>query len=359
MKLAGIFSALGIGLGALAFVAFQGCSSSSSDSGTGGSGVGGPPAKPSAPATTSTTEKNFAVHTLLLGDAARGGGAQSTSAWKKYGYNVDGVVSNGDATQGCKGTKAAKIDGDNGIDNSFGANIVQTILTTAGQDAPTKINQAISDGKFTVMLDITGLSDDAKQSATGLKGIILAGGGFDDDGGTKPTFTSADNWPVRPELLSNPSDPKSSTISLGDAYVNAGTFVANAEVKLSLILFGVSLDLNIHHGIITFDHTQPNHADNGTIAGVVKTTELVEGLKNIAGYLGNGQLCSQAALQGLLDTITAASDIMADGSAGDPATACDGISVGLGFTADVIGNPAKVAAPTKAEPNPCDADGGK
>ncbi len=361
MKLARVFGLMSVGVAAGGIFLFQACSSSSSAT----SSVGKPPGKPaSGTPTASTTEHNFAIYNLLLGDAPRGtGAAQSTTAWKKFGYNIDGKVSTRNSTDVCKvsnsGPKSVHDNGENGIDNSFGANILPIILNTAGAQGPATINQAITDGKFTIMFDVTGLDDTPTQTNTGLTAQVLAGGAFDPDGGTKPTYTMADNWPVRPELLSNPTDPKSSMVKFTDAYVTNGTFVnadpgtGNSDITIALSFSGVALSLTIHKAIVTFDHTAAGLADNGTIAGVIGTEELITGLKAVAGRISTS-LCTGSAFDGIAGQIKQASDIMHDGTQSADQT-CDGISIGLGFVAKQIGNPAKVGSLGTPTPDPCSA----
>ena len=200
MKLARVVTVVGLGLSVGGIFALQACSSSSSSSGGGSAGTV-PPVLPSgATATTATTEHNFALHTLQLGDTTRAG-ATSTTAWKDYGYNIDGKISTPTSTDLCTvaaGAKKSAVyqDGTNGIDNSFGENILPIITSVAGADAASKINQSINSGGFTIQFDITGLSDDPTQTASGITGFLNAGGAFDADGGTTPTWTTADNWPL-------------------------------------------------------------------------------------------------------------------------------------------------------------------
>src|SRR5262245_18828105 len=93
MKFATALSLLGLGLGVLGFTLSQQACSSDSTSGGGASTLGRPPARPAGAAqTTSTTGHTFAMHTLLLGDTDRSTPPNaSTNAWKKYGYNIDGL----------------------------------------------------------------------------------------------------------------------------------------------------------------------------------------------------------------------------------------------------------------------------
>ncbi len=361
MKLARVLTVVGLGLSVGGIFAIQACSSSSS-SDTGGSVGAVPPALPSgAAATTSTTEHNFALQTLLLGDTPRGSTSPSNTAWKDYGYNIDGKISTPSSTDLCTiaagGSKSTVYqDGTNGIDNSFGENILPIILSVAGADAASKINQSIAAGSFTIQIDVTGLSDDPAQTASGLSGFLNAGASFD-DGGAPPTFTTADNWPVSTSLLSNPSDPRSSTIKFPGAYVVGGTFVngpfgsASNDITISISLSGVALALTVHKAILTFDHKTATAASNGTIAGVIKTSELISGLKAVAGRIST-QLCGGSAFDDIASQITAASDILSDGTnaAGTP---CDGISIGLGFTAAQIAPPTIAVPPGAGGADPC------
>src|SRR5262245_46802482 len=70
----------------------------------------------------------LAISKLYLGDTDRQG-KKSTSAWKGFGFNLDGKVSTAQSTDLCKpraGGKASTSypDGEHGIDNSFGKNIL-------------------------------------------------------------------------------------------------------------------------------------------------------------------------------------------------------------------------------------------
>jgi len=349
----GVLAAAAALLAGGAAIAAPGCGGSD-DGGGGGAGdpvLAGaqPPAKGGAP-TQDASERNFALKTMDFGESER---------WKKLGYNIDGKISTSASVDVCKptasGDRSVHNNGDSGIDNSFG----QKIVPFLGQLAPitTSVTQAIADGAFTVMIDVTGLTDDAKQTATGASGKIFAGGAFDpDDAGLRPTFTTSDDWPVRPELLSSPSDAKSSTIAFHDAYVSGGTWVngsGSSDVRLSLTLAGSTLSITVHHAIITFNHTAPGHAANGVVAGVIGTQELVASVGQVAGSL-NSSLCDPVTAASLAKTLEGASDILSDGTQ-DPAKTCDGISIGLGFTAEQIAPPSKVAPPAAAAAAACAA----
>lgn len=337
---------------------------SGTDSGTGSMTGKVPPPKPMAGTTTSTDEQTFALNSLLLGDSARGSTATSTTAWKDYGFNIDGKISDAKSTDVC--TRAAgapssvQADGNSGIDNSFGANILPIIQSAGSIPNPSQtISDSISKGSFTIQLKIKGLMG-AKQTNTGLSAQLFASGAFDEDGGTKPTFTTADNWPVRPELLNNPNDVSmGSKVTFPDSYITNGTFVTpTGTITLSLVFQGVALDIEIVKAVVVMD-INGDSGDNGTIAGVIPTEKLIDGLQKVAGRISKS-LCGNA-FDGIAQQIRQTSDINADGS-NSAGKACDAISIGIGFTAKHVGNPTKIASLGTAPPDPCttpmDAGGG-
>jgi hypothetical protein len=340
-------------VGALAYQA--GCSSSPADA-----GVGLPPG-PSGQPTVSNNVETFAVQSLLLGEADRSG-APSNTAWKSYGYNLDGKVSTKDSTDVCTlhtgAPKTNQADGNNGIDNAFGAVILPIIETAASLPTPsTTISGAITKGDFTIQIQVTGLDDTATQTNTGLKGQLFASGAYDN--GT-PTFDSTTDWPVSGLLLNDPTNIASgSKIAFNSAYVSNGTFVSGdlttggITVTISLVFQGVPLALSVNHAVITFDHTDAADAANGTIAGVIDTEQLISGLQSVAGRI-SASLCGSA-FNGIADQIRQASDIIKDGSNAAGAQ-CDGISIGLGFVGKKIANPTKIASDDGAvPPDPCAA----
>ncbi len=358
MKRTALLTFVSVGLVLGTVTAINGCSSSSSDAAP--ANVKRAPAKPSGPATSDTSTKTFAVQTLYLGDAPRSGAA-NPDAWKKFGYDLDGKVTSKDSSDVCQlpagAQRIVKEDGDDGIDNSFGHNLLPVILG-ASPTAAADLNKQLAKGAFTLMFTVSGLADGASQTATGLKGYLNAGSAFDPSGQKSPTFTTADDWPVIPELLSNPSDPASSKTQFSDAYVMNGTFVNGSDAKITITLGfnGQNLDLNIYKAVVTFDHKDPSTAANGVIAGILNTEEFIGGLQRIAGQL-QANLCSGDQLKTITDQIRSMSDIMANGTQ-DPSKTCDGISIGLGFDAKQIMNPTKVGPSGQGTPTGCGADAG-
>src|SRR5262249_54509441 len=153
--------------------------------------------------TASTAEHNFAMHKLFLGDTDRNL-VKSDTAWQTYGYNLDGKISTKDSTDVCTpqmgGSSKVHNNGPGGVANSFGQNIV-AIITNLVSNATQQINDAVNKGSFTVMFDTIGLDDSmATQTNIGVTGELLAGGTFMKGGmAAMPTWSMADDWPIRPE----------------------------------------------------------------------------------------------------------------------------------------------------------------
>ncbi len=127
-------------------------SSASSASST---GVGG-----GAPGCTPTNGAVLAVTKLYYGDTNFDGSPDKVNAWKQFGFNIDGKASTASSVDLCKPQPNASPstvypDGNAGIDNSFGKNILPIFLglTSSFSD---KANQSIASGHYTLMFDLEG-----------------------------------------------------------------------------------------------------------------------------------------------------------------------------------------------------------
>jgi hypothetical protein len=361
-----------------------GCSSSSGNTGGGGtSNLDDPPAPPTSGTAKSMTPHNYALHKLYMGDTDRTG-VTSSSAWQTFGYDLDGKYTTASSTDVCTlvagASKSVQVDGNGGIDNSFGANImpiIQTLDATASQT----VNNSIQAGSFTVMTYVVGFDDSAsnKTTATGLSGVLLAGGSYPaaNDGGA-PSWDMNTHWPIRPELLncypSGGSDSCSSStnpitaadVQFPHAFQTKGTWVNGTpgDLQLSLTIGGNAITLNVHSAVVSFDPSSsgPGSVTNGTIAGALNTQELIASLMQIAGHISTS-LCSGSAFMSIASQIQQTSDILVNTTTNavtnTAGSMCSGISVGLGFDATEIALPtgADIAAMTPPGPDPC-ADAG-
>jgi hypothetical protein len=342
-------------------------SSSSSSSGAGGSQMSAePPGPPAMTPPDGTGNTTFAISQLFLGDTDRctpaageatcTGTPDALNGWKNFGFNIDGIIAAPPYSNLCKpvDNAAASVhqNGNGGIDNSFGQNILQIILSLSSTASQT-INQDITSGKFTVMLSMVNLGAGANYNPLLTR---LYGGA---DLGSNPKFDGTDSWPVLPSLLNNPSDITSAKVQFMSSYVNNQTWVSGSKgsIDLNLSIDSFSLDLTIGSAQIAFDMDSTHHyGSNGTIAGVLNTQTLINELQKVAGAF-DPAFCdpTNPTFQSIATEISQASDILSDGSQ-DPTKTCDGISIGLGFNAALV-QLGSVAAPTTGPANPC-ADAG-
>jgi hypothetical protein len=355
---------------------FAACGGDSDSDGKGGSGateggVGGaaggvtdpagdgkiPPVKPEAPPAAGTEDTVLAINQLFLGDTDRNGVLDLTyQAWKKFGFNLDGLMSTAKGTNHCKPVEGAiktnvQPDGDDGIDNAFGASLVPVLGALAGNLSETA-TEAIDEGSFTIMLKLEKL--EAKPDQTAINTLLYGGA----DMGVPPNWDGNDEWPVLPELL-NGGDINNPKVKFTDSYMAGGVWVSGSAgtLNLSLSVSGIDLTLKIEKALIAMKITGTGSgasATDGTIGGVLPTEQFIAELKKVAAPLLNS--CDSSTVEAIATQVRQASDIMQDGTNGDPTKTCDGISIGLGFNAKAV--KLGVVAPVSEPPDdPC-ADGG-
>jgi hypothetical protein len=259
-------------------------------------------------------------------------GEGNSGEWKKVGYDLDGKASTGSSKDLCmlnSGGMAStsQPDGDNGIDNSFGKNLLPTILSLY-PTWTTDINNGIQNGRFTALVKLLCLPDtgDVKQFTTELyAGTTLP---------MAPAFDGSDKWPVEPGLLSDPLDPLSSTVLFPNSSLTGVTFDAGKDGKFIIsvpvrtMTDSTSMKLTLYAAHITMTMSADRKsATGGMIGGVLNTEEFVAEVKKVGFLL---QLCGNPLFDNLVNQVRQASDIMDDGTQ-DPMQVCNGISMGLGF----------------------------
>ena len=301
--------------------------------------VGQPPARPDAPATTASGLRTFAVRALYLGDSTRAGTA-SVFAWKSFGYNLDGKVSSSKSTDVCQRVQGAsasvQTDGDTGIDNAFGYSIM-AIISGLQPDATVAQNTRIGDGGPTTLFQITGLSADETQTATGLVVDAFAASPFDgiaENTGKKPTFSLADNWPVLPSATKSGTVASGASVRSSEAYIVGGTLVAHFDVlNVQVLLLQSTMVVPLRKVVVTA-RVSNGALSGGIIAGVISSADMRQTFATQLNVLTD-QFCDPSARENVLALINQTSDITVDGS--NPPTAnCDAISAGLAFEAAAI-----------------------
>ena len=276
---------------------------------------------PSTPPTKVTY--TFAVNQFFWGDTSRAS-VPTYGAWRTFGLDIDGKITDATSTDVCT-TTGVQGDGVNGIDNALGELFVATMPDDGSPTVETA--QQLAAGIWTIQIQVTGLSDDAKQTSAGLSARMFASPRYS---GAPPSFDEATDWPV---------------YGTGDAFdrvaVDEGVLTAHASAPIHLVLLynGVTLPLVLHDATIGFTHASREEALDGTIAGVLDLQEFTATMRQIAGRI-SPSLCGSG-FDGIASQFAAAADILKNGSnrAGVP---CDGISVGFGFNAKLVANPSQI-----------------
>jgi hypothetical protein len=298
------------------------------------------PDAPAAAVTSRTDAATFAVDSLSFGEDSR-------DDWARYGFDLDRKITTTTSTDVCRRVRGAPAmtqrDGDFGIDNSFGQNVVPFLRTLAAD--PRTLSEvstkSIRRGGFTLQLEITGLDGTSAQTNVGLATQVFASSVFD-PGGAAPTFTRGEAWPVRNDLLApNAGGSLASKYSFRNGYVTDGTFVSGVgELVLGAVFMGEPIDLHLRSAVIV--GRVEGDGMTGTLAGAIDTAELVGAATRVAGRL-NDTLCGSAFDVMALELFQA-SDLLLDGS-NDPDRTCDAISMGVGFTARRVANPTRSTPP--------------
>jgi hypothetical protein len=306
----------------------------STSSGTGANGAGGQGGEGAqggggfTPTCVETTGTVLAVNELFMGDTDRDG-APSAVAWMQYGFNLDNLVSTPASTDVCQPANGgspndAYPDGDAGIDNSFGRNVVP-ILQGFQQDFSVAVNASIQAGETTLMLHLTDLAAGADQAPIVTR---LYGGS---PMGSAPAFDGTDCWPVVREQLQDPGDIESAqtTYDTSTLVANHWESATTGDVTLTITIAGLSATFVVHAARFSMD-VDPDHqgATLGQLGGVLDTDEFVTEIRRLAGFV-NPVLCT-GVVDSILNQIRQASDIMNDGTQ-DPTATCNGISIGIGF----------------------------
>jgi len=275
-----------------------------------------------------------AMNHIYAGDKDPNGTTSST-AWEQYGLNIDGLNTTNNFAGHCQpnsgGTPSqAFLNGNAGIDNSFGHNIVP-LLGTVAQGWSDNINMNITAGDAGYFFDLVGATIMPDQ--TGITTRFYSG----DQLGYAPKFDGTDCWPVDGATVNNPNDITSAKVvfSGGSLASNVWTSGPPQTLSLTIAVQGAALTLTLHHAVVQAPFTVDHKGTVlGQISGVLGTEEFVNTVKQLAGTF-DPSLCSGSALMAIESQIRQASDIMVDGTQ-DPNQTCNGISIGLGFTAKQI-----------------------
>lgn len=298
--------------------------------GTGVAGVGGDAGSAGA----GFIEEGFYISDYQLGTHDPNG-TPSSNAWQYYGADIDGKVSTSASTNHCRlqpgANPSVKQDGIDGIDNSFGANVLP-MLQSIEPGVAEELNARIAHGDSTVI-------------ATGPSGFEQIISGSIARANTFSSSSGSEWW------VSDVDYPGGfANCSIDGETLNDHVYVWSFGTwKLPLMVGGTELLVPIRQPDVS------GTSVNGVltemmISGVIPTEELIEALRQVAGAL-DPSLCSGSTFDSIAQQVRAASDVRVDGTNGDPSLDCNGISIGIGvkFTGALI----RGYASTKPTPPAC------
>jgi hypothetical protein len=269
----------------------------------------------------------FALSKVYI-DRDRATGAPSADAWKKYGFDLDGLATAASSTNHCQpvaGADAARVktDGDNGIDNAFGASIAPII---ASFDQPNQPGW-VQTWNTSLQLDPDLVLRFPAQEAASYPAQVYASAPLCKDSSARtPKLFPIDAATVEGNDVDRPKAPPITGTLAGDVWTSDVIAslaivipVAGGPIPMRLQRVRMSMRLSADRKSVT----------DGVIGGIANTEELVAALRQFKGFI-NPLACVPGVFDQYEAKIRQASDILDDGTQ-DPQRTCNGITVGIGF----------------------------
>jgi len=324
-----------------------GSSTTTSDAGPDGAAAdSGPAGDATPPPDSGPGTTTWVFKKMFVGDSDRTFKASAT-AWRTFGADIDGKATTSMSTDVCQRAQGApsmvQADGDNGVDNSFGANVLPVLLAAGLSNPSLQWSQATQQGATRpVLLRVQGLAQTSASTPTDLFiGAIPPGPPVYDGTGTWPTSSLS----VDAMDLSKPKVQLTGAAQAGAWQTQRASAVAQLYMKYD----NGTLVLPIRKlALAASPSLDGKTLDQGQLSGVMKTTELVEAVRQAIG-VANPSLCMGASWDSIAAQLAQAADILVDGTQNANAP-CDAISIGLGFEGAVMGVGAVTNDPGPAKP---------
>ncbi len=312
-----------------------------------GTDAGYVPARPTGTPAVGTGRVVLAISRLHFSEAD-GNYTTTTGAWTRYGLNIDGKVTGTCSKDTCTlvpgSSREVQLDGQNGIDNSFGWQL-EPVLDTIDQ-FESDTNTAIQQGGATMLIELEGMGGGPSYG-------LLEGALFRAVPTMKPKWDGTDIRDVDDMSLLDGSTAQPASVFRG-GYMNERVWVGTsptgtAFLDLHLVDGSRLPPIPIHHAQLVMQvAADGGSATSGTLAGVIRTSELMAWFQLWAGGISKS-LCGGSAFESIALQIEQMSDIMADGT-NEPGQTCDGISIGLGFDAVAVQLGQAVSTPPLVDP---------
>ena len=300
-----------------------GCCAASEPSVPGGD-AGGVPLDPGGPSPDGSGTVVFAISKLYYGDSDRSG-VFSPTAWEGLGLDLDGKSTTRCSTDVCTLTAGASVyaqaDGENGIDNSFGLNILPIIVTTFGARGTSTADTALQAGGSTMLIALHGLG--ANDDASPLSGVVYHAA----PSANAPAWNGRDVRDV--DTASLVGGDYSAPIVALSGYMAGRTWVGTANDGAALLdlhlgenmMAGPNQPVPLKHVRIVMHVDAGNGTASGVLAGIVAPADLDAWGQQLAGAVSSS-LCTGSAFQSIAQQLDESADILLDGT-NRAGVACD------------------------------------
>lgn len=277
-----------------------------------------------------------ALHTIDVGF--------SDAGTSRLGYDLDKVWTgcNGggpDGSVGPESCKAAMVGSTHPDDNGGRDDYAVKLLLALAQFDPSQFNattvsQRLENGTYSVLLQI--LHYNGTPNDTSVSVGLYASNGVESDAGAK--WNGQDSWTIDDAFVVNDAGPILPTHFDANAYVSGGTLVMHVNFPLSLGSSSTGgFTIALAAGLITAQVVPAGQGTyaftGGQIAGRWKVGDMLGAFQDIT--VSGATLCPGSSYYNLLKGQACGyADIMTDPTQDFTGQTCDGLSLGIGFTAD-------------------------
>lgn len=291
----------------------------------------------------------LALSELRVGDTDPNG-QPNPQAWMQYGFDLDNQNSTSNGLgQHCQpfagASPASLADGPNGLDNSWGKNVMP-LISGLNSSFGADVNAQIDAGNSTLVFFFEQL---AGTDATGVRTMVWPGAPL----GKPPTGVATDCWSIPSDTVNDPMNLFSALTTYPSADVTAGLWTSGTPtaLRLDIVTPGLGFQLPIEAARLQVQlDANLTGGSGGQLGGVVPVNALVEAFRDAVGAI-DAQLCSSATFASIETQLRRAADSMADGTQ-NPNAVCDGVSIGLGFELTTAGVAQVVSPQNGVDPCP-------
>jgi hypothetical protein len=338
------------------------------DSGLIERGLATVPERPSASTSSSSddVEAVFAFRNISLD--------QSGDRWRRFGLDLDGMdtTSIGDAAECVAANGNPPLDGNKGIDNSFGQYVLPTVVSLIScLEDNIALNQGRGRGTALLRLrEWNGTPNDAKVDVSVLSAVdgtslddvsavewggpngsrLMLPGAIEE--APQPAWDGEDYFFVDPSVLVAGNLDRPETWKT-DAYISNGRVVLSLDTAATFVFLtgpgSFSISIN---GFLIADISEDGQIlEKGMIAGRFSAGELVATLEPLG-------ICDESFRGSVVGLLTDNLDLRADPNTGSPDDPCTATGVAFTFQGIQARIADRVAPVDLPIPNPC-ADTGK